>query len=999
MNQKTVLVAGRNQKLRNWLGGALSGGFEVREAPDEAAALELLRAQSFCALVVAMETPGELRLLERCKSDRELSGVPVLLVCEQGGEQAEARALALGAAEFIVPPCGRELLLHRLSVAVDFAEKEAVPLEHEIDNDRRRLQAVVQSVPGGIATYRVGDEGIETLYYNDALCALLGYTRAEYRETLKRSKLLSVHADDRETLLAQVADCVRRGCDLAGTYRLLRKDGDAVWVRLTAKYMGCDDDGAVFQAVLLDVTAEREAVRLLNYRAEHDLLTGIYNRDAFCLHTADLLRRNPDQKYVLLRCNIDDFKLVNDIFGLEVGDRILRDFANRLRDDLKGVPSTFVRYDADHFVCCLEARHVDKEKMLRQPSREFTDLDGSYSVTVSVGVYEIDDPGAPVEKMCDRALLALQSIRGRYFGRCAYYDESLRAQLLEERQVLSEAEEGLANGAFIYYLQPIYNVFTNAPAGAEALVRWNHPKRGLLGPDLFVPVLERSDFITRLDFCVWEGVCRYLRRRLDAGTAVLPVSVNVSRMNLYNPNLCERIVELADRYGVDHDLLHLEVTESAYMDRPQLIVETIGRLRALGFHIYMDDFGSGYSSLNMLKDLPVDTLKIDRSFISDIGVSDRADSVLSSIVRLARWLNIPVVAEGVETVRQLDYLRGIGCSMAQGFLLARPMPPDDFDARVAESERRALASASPAAREEALPGDNRRVILVADDNVVNRMVLNSSSAGILQYEISDAIRLEYVSEGIDWLSGLSASEYMSRFGRDPMSTVAPQDRERVRDAFLKNGAKRVPLFEVEFRMTGLGDHDGWRVVRLRFAEERGKSAIHYGIATDSSQRHGAARRLRASRRGGKPRRAHLPRRVRKHLPLVHRQLFGRVRRAGRADLRGRHRPRRDRGGSPAPRIREGKPLSPLAAGGRAVCARMRSGDGPQPQPRGVLRPRSAQGRRHHHPAQGYRAPRRPSRGLAAVPHRGQPGRPRGGNPRRQAGQQLRVPYAVPQQHL
>ena len=263
---------------------------------------------------------------------------------------------------------------------------------------------------------------------------------------------------------------------------------------------------------------------------------------------------------------------------------------------------------------------------------------------------------------------------------CGEYDDDMRENMVSEQVIVNNMNGSLERDEFIVYLQPKYNLNTEKVVGAEALVRWIHPQLGFVSPAKFVPIFEQNGFIYQLDKYVWEKTCQMLREDIDAGRPVMPVSINVSRVDFYSPNLVQVFEDLTAKYNLDPRLLELELTESAYVDNPQQIIEITSQLQAKGFVILMDDFGSGYSSLNMLKDLPVDILKIDLRFLSDSqGVENgRADNILNSVVRMAKRLDVPVIAEGVETQKQVDFLRTIGCEYAQGYFFAEPVPLDEY---------------------------------------------------------------------------------------------------------------------------------------------------------------------------------------------------------------------------------------------------------------------------------------------------------------------------------
>ena len=241
-------------------------------------------------------------------------------------------------------------------------------------------------------------------------------------------------------------------------------------------------------------------------------------------------------------------------------------------------------------------------------------------------------------------------------------------------------------GEFVH-MQPKYDMKTNKPYGAEALVRWIHPVKGIISPGEFIPIFERNGFISKLDFYMWNSVCELLRKWLDAGLNPAPISVNISRANMYNPNIAKLLRDLVNSHGIPVELLNLELTESAYMDNPDIMKEIVYRLRETGFTVMMDDFGSGYSSLNTLKDIPVDVLKIDMKFLKGDDRTGRSERILSSMIRMAGWLNLPVIVEGVETKQQAEFLRSIGCGFVQGFYFARPMPVSEYEKLICNEEK------------------------------------------------------------------------------------------------------------------------------------------------------------------------------------------------------------------------------------------------------------------------------------------------------------------------
>mgnify|MGYP003290656876 CR=1 FL=1 len=312
-----------------------------------------------------------------------------------------------------------------------------------------------------------------------------------------------------------------------------------------------------------------------------------------------------------------------------------------------------------------------------------------YNIKVSCGVYVINDYNMDVSEMYDRAYLAAKNCKGKFVQNIAYYDESMIEDMRQEQFVINAVNKAIEEEQFVVYLQPKINLITGKPYGAEALVRWMHPTRGMIAPAEFIPVYERNGIIGRLDQYMWRKVCALLRKWIDEGKEPDPISVNVSRVNIYNPHLVEILNKIIIEYRIPPQLLNLEITESAFMEDQSLVMRTVKRLHDLGFKIMMDDFGSGYSSLNVLKDMDVDYLKIDMKFLQEEkAFNGKGEKVLTSVVRMAKWLQLPSIVEGVETEEQVDFLKCIGCEYAQGFYYAKPMSVVDYEMYIAREQKK-----------------------------------------------------------------------------------------------------------------------------------------------------------------------------------------------------------------------------------------------------------------------------------------------------------------------
>ena len=419
----------------------------------------------------------------------------------------------------------------------------------------------------------------------------------------------------------------------------------------------------------------RENAAMVN-QFMYDRLTGVYSREYFYQKVRERLAESSGVPYAIVGSNVENFKVYNDIFGARAGDQVLRRIAENGRT-MVGEDGLCARYGADRFLYLLRQDQVSD--WLRQNGTPGK-IANVKNIVLKWGVYKITDRTVPVEKMCDRAFLVADSIKGHYNQWVAVYDDVLRDKLLREQAITESMEAALTEGQFAVYLQPKYWLQDDTLAGAEALARWIHPELGFLAPAEFIPLFEKNGFITRLDRFVWEQTCKLLRAWREKGYPALPVSVNVSRADVYQEDLPETLSNLVKQYGIEPGQLHLELTESAYTENPGQIITMVDELRRRGFVIEMDDFGSGYSSLNMLSQVRFDILKLDMQFIQTETAKPGEMSLMRFVVKLAKWMNLSTVAEGVETKAQVERLREVGCDYAQGYFFSRPLPVEKFEA-------------------------------------------------------------------------------------------------------------------------------------------------------------------------------------------------------------------------------------------------------------------------------------------------------------------------------
>ncbi|RHR27065.1 EAL domain-containing protein [Clostridium sp. AF19-22AC] len=428
----------------------------------------------------------------------------------------------------------------------------------------------------------------------------------------------------------------------------------------------------------------RETAAMVNL-IQYDRLTGLYSKEFFYQQIKDILLRNPEKQYDIICSDIENFKLINDVFGVPTGDRLLCGIADMYKRRV-GSRGICGRMNSDQFACLLERREGFTEELFRTATEEVNAFMDVRNIVMKWGIYYIEDRTISVEQMCDRALLAARSIKGQYGKYIAAYDDTLRNSMLKEQMITDSMESALAQNQFQIYLQPKYRIEDQKLVGAEALVRWIHPEWGFQSPAEFIPLFEKNGFITKMDQYVWDKTCAVIKEWEVEGLPPISVSVNVSRADIYNADLAEILMRTVKKYNLSPSHLHLEITESAYTENPTQIIDTVRQLRELGFIIEMDDFGSGYSSLNMLNEMPIDILKLDMKFIQSETAKPNSQGILQFIIALARWMHLSVVAEGVETKEQFNRLKEIGCDYVQGYYFAKPMPCAEFKELLGKQE-------------------------------------------------------------------------------------------------------------------------------------------------------------------------------------------------------------------------------------------------------------------------------------------------------------------------
>lgn len=420
--------------------------------------------------------------------------------------------------------------------------------------------------------------------------------------------------------------------------------------------------------------------------AYEDELTGLPTQKKFKAEASYSIRHGEDNKYSMVSIDINKFRYINEVFGSNIGNSVLIEFSNHIKT-MAPEGSICCRHYVDNFSILLPAT---LEPVIQDTVEKLTDIQKQISkllpvhfqVKFNVGVYVISDNSESIDKIIEKAntarLIGKKSIAP---NQITYFDDSMMSNTESEKDITFDMNRAFENKEFIVYYQPKFNFEDSTIAGAEALIRWNHKSKGLISPAKFVPLFEKNGFIAKIDTLVFENVCQFLERwnKNTAGKKVKPmiISCNLSRAQLCNPDVVKNYAEIASKYKIKNEQIEIELTESLMMENKDRLLKIMNDIKEAGFGISVDDFGSGFSSLSLLKDIPANVIKLDKEFLSKD--SKKEHIIISSVINMAKDLNLKTVAEGVEDKEQSDFLKSLGCDIAQGFFFARPMPEKEFE--------------------------------------------------------------------------------------------------------------------------------------------------------------------------------------------------------------------------------------------------------------------------------------------------------------------------------
>lgn len=562
-------------------------------------------------------------------------------------------------------------------------------------------------------------------------------------------------------------------------------------------------------------------------KTELSPVTGLLYNRYFFKHVREYIHQHEADMLCMVAIDIEHFRMFNKLYGRLEGNRLLEHIAEVLTQETREYGGVAGYLGGDNFAVVMnrDLEHV------RELKHRIVDGIRRWNNTLgflpAIGIYEIDEPELAPETMYDKASMAASKILGNYSRRICTYSADMENTLEQEIQLLSEIQQSLEKEEFIFYVQPQCNISTGKIVGGESLVRWRHGTKGLISPGMFIPVLEKNGFIADLDRYIWKKVCQWLRSCLDRGLRPVPISINISRVDIFSMDVAEYLKELMEQYQLPQKLLKVEITESAYAESNDKIIRTVKQLRDADFLVMMDDFGSGYSSLNMLKSVSVDVLKLDMRFLEiKEKEEEKGMGILQSVINMAKQMRMPIVVEGVENGKQEDFLRRLGCRYTQGYYYYKPLPVEEFEKLLCDEKNLDFDGFWYKQVEPF------RVKEFLDDNLFSDVMINNIIGPVAFYDIyENRMEITRVNEQYYQLTGISRDDQKD-YKKCFWNHVRDDDRQLLLSIFEQAYNNPVEGAEGYAHFVREDSTVLWVHVRIYFMREKDGHKLFYGAITD-----------------------------------------------------------------------------------------------------------------------------------------------------------------------
>lgn len=829
--RQRMLIVDDDDYDREFLNSIFRGTFAVINAKNGEAALSQIRryGNSISIVILDLNMPNMngFEVMANMKESSMLVELPVIAITSDASEENYLNAIAAGASDLLTKPINARLAKIKVEGVMTRIANEKLRAQ----NSYLRLQGAEEEryrrVLCATGTVVVIHDFNNNIYSYDS--EIFKYIAGKF-DTRPMDKIFLedgvASEEDVVKLQALEKSIIEDPAINSAEYNLplLMPSGETHIFKVQMIRMS--DEYELTEKMLVtfnDINDSFEAENELKSRAERDPLTGLYNREVFFQKAGEMVYSARPNNYIMSAFDINNFRSINDQYGQAAGDYMLKQLSDSIEQSLGRIGGICCRVSADNFACIYPTDFGTENSVIERQVFDIPDLEIKATMSFSIGRYVVEDLSLPISAMYDRANMAKKSIKGRYDVHMAYYNASMRENFLREQMIIGSMEQALLDQQFVVYFQPQYNHSTGAMIGAEALTRWIHPTEGLISPGVFIPIFEKNGFVYKLDEYIWECTCRHIREWEDKGIKALPVSVNVSRFDIFQDNFYDVITSLPGKYGISQDLLRLEITETAFSSSPQQIINVVKRLVDFGFTVEIDDFGSGYSSLNTLKDVPAQVLKLDMRFMESSSETQRGGSIVNSVVRMAKWLYMPVIAEGVESIEQADFLNSIGCNYIQGYLYSKPMPANEFETLLATAPKETKMQTLETVK-------TLDPNMFWDPNSMETLIFNSYVGGAAVGEYSEG-ELEYLRINEKFIKELGINTTVDKIlASDPFGYTNEEGRRVIEESIeraIETGE------EVEFEsMHAMGDSSAVQWIKTRvcvIGRSYGRSLLYFAI--------------------------------------------------------------------------------------------------------------------------------------------------------------------------
>jgi diguanylate cyclase (GGDEF)-like protein len=696
VKQQLILVVDDDPVTRIYLKKALKEeGYDVLLAEDGDEALEIYKQNKpdMVVLDVMMPLMNGFEVCKQIRDQEQDINTPILMLTGLDDIESIEKSFANGATDFVVKPVNLPIFKQRIRYGLKMHKTDI-----ELLDNQTHLSHIHTIAKSGYWEWDIINDDVKL---SDEACCLFSIDKNESSNTFK-DYMKYIHPGDRDDVEHAVIEALEKGTIYDIEYRMITPDNDLLVVHNRTEVV-TDASGKALRmvGVIQDITEKYNAQKVIQHQADHDALTGLHNRSSFKTYLEQILSdmlNDKDSKSVIFYIDIDRFRQINDTFGSELGDLFLVQVANRLKT-LVETPETLARVGVDEFAVIF--KEIKASENLETKAQEFIDalskpyyLDGNEIIRmVSIGIVISSQGENSADELIRRASLARQYAKEYGGDQFSFYTHSMGSDLNKTLVMENQLRKALDNGALKIFYQPIVHVESGRISGMEALVRWDHPVRGIVPPFEFIPLAEETGLIVRIGQWILEESCRQTVEWHKKGFYNLTINVNISPVQFNQKNFLYTVTKTLKKVGLDPNYLELEITESCTMNNVNETISVLGKLKKMGIKIAIDDFGTGYSSLSYLNKMPLNTLKVDRSFIKEINSAGENKEIAKLIIGMAKTLGLNVISEGIETAGQLKFIEDHDSNEYQGYLFSPPIPAEEFETLLVNTHQKKIISA------------------------------------------------------------------------------------------------------------------------------------------------------------------------------------------------------------------------------------------------------------------------------------------------------------------